>query len=161
MTGAVPHEQQPPAGRRGVDLTNELLLELLAFQLRFERRVMSQLDELKASVADLTAAQADATAKVDVLLQKNDLLINLTDSLEDQLKALVEGGQIPPAAFSDLVAAIDSAKTAYAAIGTKVSDESAKVDATIAADTPVPSAPPAPAPVEPGPVDPAPGNPTV
>lgn len=146
MNTAVPRDQQPPAARRADVITNELLIELIASQLRFERRVMSQLDELGAHVADLTAAQADATAKVDVLLQKNDLLIGLAQSLEAQLVALGESGQIPPAALSDLISAIDSAKTAYDAIGTKAVAESAKVDAEITADTPVPPAPPAPSP---------------
>lgn len=160
MNGTVPHAQQPPAGRRGSDLTNELLLELTNLQLRFERQVMDQLSQLQAAVADLTAAQADATAKVDVLLQKNDLLIDLADNLEVQLKALVEGGQLPPAAFSDLIASIDSAKTAYAAIGSKVDGEAAKIDTALAADAPVPPAPPAPSPApEPAPAPaPAPGD---
>ena len=108
---------------------------------------MNQLEQLQAHVADLTASQADATAKVDVLLQKNDLLINLAQSLEQQLVALGESGQLPPNALSELITSIDSAKTAYDAIGAKADAEGAKIDTEIAADTPpAPSPAPEPAP---------------
>lgn len=149
MSGAEHKEQQQSAGRRADVLTNELLLELISSQLRFERRVMNQLEQLQASVADLTAAQANATAKVDMLLQKNDLLLDLADSLEKQVVALGEAGQLPTAALSDLIASIDGAKTAYNAIGDKATAEGVKIDAEIAADMP----PPAPAPADP--VEPA------
>jgi hypothetical protein len=155
MNAAVPREQQATASaeRRERSITNELLVELIQSQLRFERRVMTQLEQLQAHVADLTAAQADATAKVDVLLQKNDLLISLAQNLEKQLVALGESGQITPTALSDLITSIDGAKTAYDTIGTKVAAESGKVDAELAADAPadIPPAdtPPADAPAAP------------
>jgi hypothetical protein len=143
----VPREQKPPAGRRGVDLTNELLLELLASQLRFERRVMSQLDELKSKIAALqgeisTANQAAGTANA-----KTDALIALTGDIKDQLAALAAGGGLSPSDLSDVLTSIDQAVTDVHAIGTSLGAESDKVDAAIIADTPVAS--PAPAPADP------------
>lgn len=162
MNSAVPR-QLPPPGRRSLDLTNELLVQLIAHQLRFESTLMDQLAQLQASAASLTVAQADATAKVDVLLQKNDLLLDLAHDLERQLVALAEAGQLPSDALSDIITKIDAAKTAYNEIGTKVAAESDKVDAELAADAPVPSPTPEPAP-EPSPApgpSPAPSEPPV
>lgn len=149
MNGAVPRSQQPPSGRRGQDLTNDLLLELTHFQLRFERQVMDQLAQIQADLADTNAALVATSSKVDTLLAQNDALIALTDSVAQQLAAAGAAGQIPPATLSDILGAIDTAKTAALAIGTKVDGETAKVQSAIANDTPAPPAPsPAAAPAD-------------
>lgn len=140
MNSAV-SRQLPPPGRRAQDTTNELLVQLIAHQLRFERIVMTQLEDIQARVATLTAALSASDIKVDVLIAQNDALIGLTDSIATQLAALGESGQIPPAALSDLLTSIDTATTAALEIGTKADAETAKVQGTIAADSPVPAAP--------------------
>lgn len=146
-------------GRRRTD-ERDHALTILKLLYRFERRTMTELDTLKAAVADLTAAQADTGTKVNVLLAQNDTLVELTDTLSDQLVALGEAGQIPPGALSDLTTIIDNAKTAYVMLGNQVAAESTKVAAAIAADTPPAPAPvdppaPSPAPAPSDPVDPA------
>lgn len=153
MNSVVPRSQQPPPGRRGQDLTNDLLLELTHLLLRFERQVMSDLDTIKADLADTNAALAATSTKVDTLLAQNDALIALTDSIAASLAAAGAAGQIPPATLSDILGQIDAAKTAALAIGAKVDGETAKVQTAIANDSPVPPSPPAPS-LAPAPADP-------
>ena len=147
MSAAEAREQQPPpAGRRGVDRTNELLLELIHLQLRFERQIMSDIDTIKAHQADLSQALADTSAKVDTLLAQNDALLTLTDSIAASLAAAGSAGQIPPDVLSALLTQIDTDKTTALAIGTKVDAEGAKVAAALTADAPATPTPPAPDP---------------
>lgn len=120
--------------------------QLAGFLLLFERAIMSDLDTLKAKQAELSAALADTSTKVDTLIAQNDALITLADSIAAALIAAGNAGQIPPDTLSAMLAQIDSDKAAALAIGVKADAETAKDQAAISADSPVPPTPPAPSP---------------
>lgn len=109
---------------------------------RFERRVMTQLEDIQAKLATLQAEIADANSKAAIANEKTDALITLTGSIKDQLAALAASGGLSPSDLSDVLGKIDDAVTSVHAIGTAIGTESDKVDAAIAADTPAPDAPP-------------------
>lgn len=127
---------------------NQLIRELIHAHHSFKEKVMSDLDDLQASVAALTAKADEANAKTDLLIAKQaDTAASLAD-VSAQLAALQasDPGTVSHQQLADMKAAID------ATIG-KLTDEEAKEDAVL---NPVAAAPAPSTPVDTGPVDTAP-----
>lgn len=118
--------------------------QLAGFLLLFERAIMSDLDTIRAHQAELSAELLTTAGKVDTLIAQNDALVALTDSIAAALVTAGNAGQIPPDTLSAMLAQIDSDKAAALAIGVKADAETAKDQATIAADSPPPAPAPAP-----------------
>jgi len=93
---------------------------------RAERRIMSELDDLKANVADLTTAQTNLSTSIATE-------ITTLQSVEAQLTALQNQQTINPAD-------VEAAAQSVAAVSANLKAAKAALDASVA-----PPAPPAPA----------------
>lgn len=119
-------------------LVRHLIRRIVAFEQslsNFERKSMTAIDDVATKVATLTATVAASNAKVDTL-------IGVCNTNFAALQSFINQGGLSPDQIAQLQGISDSIQGAI----DSATAEDAKVDATVAADSPPPPAPaPAPA----------------